>query len=96
MTEVYFGENSLIFEYEPGTLKVKDELRRHKLAISMLNIIKKKELLRRQYCLKIEIENSKPFIESYLITPKSWYLSQIEKLSCQIETCTKRYHQIFK
>lgn len=44
---------------------------------------------------KIEIEDSKEYIDSYLLVPKKYYVSQVERYSKLMDFCEKRYYETF-
>ena len=62
--------------------------------IRLLCFIQRGERIKSDLIKKMEIEEEKDPIESYILTPKSWYLNQLQKVVDSISWAQRRYSEL--
>lgn len=67
--------------------------KKHQRALFLLDMYERAANIVKHTEKKIEIEDSKGYIDSYLMVPKKHYVYQVERYTKLMDFCEKRYYE---
>lgn len=77
-------------------MNTKKLIKKHERAIAILKLMEKKATIAKDTKLRIDLEESKPYIESYLLTPKKFFEQLLKDAIIDLNWLEKRYTQMFQ